>query len=601
MKPLSDIDFIQAYLDGLLSGEQTVALENRLRNDSRFADLLLRVAREEAVMTEWANARAAVRPGRRIIPLRRPRRRWAAAVLVAGAAAAALAVAWFGGIFSGPSPQPVPGPPMVASANSTRNSTEFQRPDIPEIKLGEIQGDEVYVVSESGETAAKPGQTLRPGQSIRVGSDSSAVVMADTTRLELGTDTTVKLLVAGPPAVSDQRSLITRVFLEEGTMGVEAKDKPMVVSTPHAEARLSESRANFTNTKRETRTEPERGQVQLTRKSDGQSINVKADSFAVATANGNEQFAPQPMPQTTTQSRLVLKEASKEAQSAFQTVAYSPDGTRLAAGCADGSVKFWNMTASGLAMAGLKTGGRGPVRAVGFSSDSGVFAATSEDRNVKLYATASHQELGVLKGHKHPINCLAFSPHGAILATGGGQQRNSELKLWNLATRQELATLTGQSAPILSVAFSPDSRYLAAGCRDGTVRIWEVSTRELKLTLTGHTAQVNAVAFAPGNGILASAGKDLTIKFWDIATGNEQRTFAGLNSEVRSIAFSPDGKLFAAADHNVRLWDAATGQQLRMLKGHKNAITGLAFSPKGKEIATAGTDRTVRVWDVPNP
>jgi WD40 repeat protein len=597
MKPLSEIDFIQAYLDGLLSPDQTQALENRLRHDPRFADLLLRVSREEAVMTEWSNSRAAVRPGRRIIPLKPPRRRWAIAILATSAAAAAVALAWLGGT----TVRPGTGPQQFVKVDPT----EIKRPDIPEMKLGDIQGDEVYVVSDVGETAAKSGQTLFPGQSVRVGKDSSAVLMSDANRLELGTETTVKLLVSGPPALSDPRSLVARVFLEEGTLGVEASNKPMVVATPHAEARLSESRANFTSVKRETRIEQERGQLQLTRKSDGQSINVPTDSWAVATSNSTEQFAPQPMPQTT-QSRMVLKEAGKEAQSAFNSLAYSPDGTRLAAGCADGSVKFWNMTASGLAMAGLKTGGRGPVRAIAFSPDSMVFAATSEDRNVKLYATASHQELGVLKGHKHPINCLAFSPNGILIATGGGnQQKNTELKLWNLANRQELTNLTGQSAPVLSVAFSPDSRYVAAGCRDGTVRIWEIASRELKQTLTGHTAQVNAVAFAPRNGgqngILASAGKDLTVKFWDIATGTELRTFAGLTSEVRSIAFSPDGKVFAAADHNVRLWDATTGQQLRMLKGHKNAITALVFSPKGKEIATAGTDRTVRVWDVPVP
>ncbi len=598
MKPHSDTDFIQAYLDGLLSPEQTVAMENRLRNDPNFADLLLRIAREEAVMTEWANSRAAVRPGRRIVPMKRPGRRWAPLVIVASAAAAAVALAWLGSFGFGPGSQPMPGPQLVAQGGST----EPKPREIPEMKLGDIQGDEVFVVSDAGETAAKPGQTLLPGQSVRVGKDSYAVVMADTNRLELGNETTVKLLVTGPPAVSDQRSLIAKVFLEEGTLGVDAGNKPMFVTTPHAEARVAESRANFTSAPRGTRIEQERGQLQLTRKSDGQSINMPTDSFAVATSNSTEKFAPQPMPQTTTQSRLVLREGTKDAQSPFHSLAYSPDGTRLAAGCGDGSVKFWNMTASGLAMPGLKTGGRGPVRAIAFSPDSTIFAAISEDRNVKLYNSVTHQELGVLKGHKHPINALAFSPNGTLLITGAGnQQKNTELKVWNVASRQELTNLTGQSTPVLSVAFSPDSRLVAAGCRDGTVRIWELASRELKQTLTGHTAQVNAIAFAPRSSILASAGKDLTIKFWDIATGQEQRTFAGLTSEVRSIAFSPDGKTFAAADHNVRLWDLVSGQPLRMLKGHKNAITALVFSPKGKELATAGTYRTVRVCDVPNP
>src|SRR5262245_50159112 len=99
MRPLTDKDLVQAYLDGELTPEQTGALEHRLRSDSRLADLVIAMSRDEAIITEWAKARVAeleaaesmvVRPSRlhRVsgLPASQTRRRgprWLAAGILA--------------------------------------------------------------------------------------------------------------------------------------------------------------------------------------------------------------------------------------------------------------------------------------------------------------------------------------------------------------------------------------------------------------------------------------------------------------------------------------------------------------------------------------
>ena len=65
------------------------------------------------------------------------------------------------------------------------------------------------------------------------------------------------------------------------------------------------------------------------------------------------------------------------------------------------------------------------------------------------------------------------------------------------------------------------------------------------------------------------------------------------------MAYSPDGRRIASAgcDRTVKVWDAGTGEEILTFKGHPDWVLGVAFSPDGRRIASASNDRTVKLWD----
>jgi len=240
-------------------------------------------------------------------------------------------------------------------------------------------------------------------------------------------------------------------------------------------------------------------------------------------------------------------------------------------------------------------------------------------------------------------NRWIFATVGAALLSigllaGMFMPRFSSLPSAPANSAEPAAVLAANAGSVWSVAFDPKSDAVAMAVEDGSVRLWDWPTKTVQSTFDAHRGVVWSSRFSDDGQFIATAGDDGLLKIWNrssleplkvfehpnavrgLAIGSDGKFFAGdrkgglhvwsLESSeplvtaqqpgaVYAMAISPDGKTLATAgsDKIIRLWNPETLKQKLPLEGHAGPVYGLTFNPNGDRLASAGWDGTVRVWD----
>lgn len=136
-----------------------------------------------------------------------------------------------------------------------------------------------------------------------------------------------------------------------------------------------------------------------------------------------------------------------------------------------------------------------PATSLAFSPDGSTLATGSADRTIKLWDTQTHNVLATLRGHAGEIRSAVFSPDGKTLATGSADKK---VRVWDTASHRELAVLDGHSGEAQSIGFSPDGNILAIGSDDQSIKLWDTVTHKVRASFIGHSARVRSLALLAG-------------------------------------------------------------------------------------------------------
>lgn len=328
--------------------------------------------------------------------------------------------------------------------------------------------------------------------------------------------------------------------------------------------------------------------------------------------------------------------ASLRADTDVEAVAYSSDGTLVATGLLDGTVKLW----SGDTLAEVRTiaGHTDGITSVAFSSDASLLLTASMDQTAKLWNTATGALVREFSGHTGAVTSAVFSADSMQVVTGS---EDATVRRWNASDGTLEATLQAE-APVDAIAVTPDGTRVMAGLSNGNYQSWSLASGsaeplafvdiESRITaaafrndevraVTGdlagaiqywnleraamvrsfqaHDTRINDIAISGNGALLVTGSEDGTARLWDMDTATELKRFAGDGGSIDAVEISGDGTrilTLSLDDQSARLWNADTGEALRTFQVAGYQICCAALSVDGSRVLTGHSNFTAYVW-----
>jgi len=280
---------------------------------------------------------------------------------------------------------------------------------------------------------------------------------------------------------------------------------------------------------------------------------------------------------------------------AINSVAFSPDGQRLASGSEDTTIKIWNEYAAEIMTLGGHTG---PVRSVAFDPSGRYLVSGGSDGIVRIHDMDNPLDVRQFERHDGGITAVSFLGTTDRIASAGG---DGTIRIWDTDSGNQLKVLRGHDGTVNCLAYHPCEdlpvTLIVSGGDDGTVRTWDAVEGHALLSLNDHSQPVVGVAFSSEGGRIVSASSDHTAIVWESNSGDIHAKLAGHSRVVNDVAYH--GRIATAShDNTIKLWTigADRSQELLTLKGHTAEINCVTFNPDGDILASGCRDGIVRFW-----
>jgi WD40 repeat protein len=257
------------------------------------------------------------------------------------------------------------------------------------------------------------------------------------------------------------------------------------------------------------------------------------------------------------------------------------------------------------------------VRCVAYSPDGQLLASGGADHTVRLWEWATGKQVASLKGHDGYVTAVAFSPDGKTLASGSGHPlgETNYVRFWEVPRGKALAPLAWRDGDLIScLCYHPTEQALAASDRTwagggsvvgGGSGYWKLGPKPrwyrfgykdvYALTLSPDGQHIAVAVGRPASRGKATKECGVYVRPWS----GTRKVFLPHRSRVWSLTFAPGGnRLASAMGKEVNLWDLSAPDCPVVLEGHEREVRSVPFAPDGDLLASASLDGGIVLWDV---
>ncbi|KAJ2742968.1 hypothetical protein GGI20_004101 [Coemansia sp. BCRC 34301] len=309
-------------------------------------------------------------------------------------------------------------------------------------------------------------------------------------------------------------------------------------------------------------------------------------------------------------------------------ILFSPDCKSLLTSSWSGAIKLWDVPQCQLKRTFCghtdRVGGISfhPQATLGLGDETADFASGAADTHIYLWSLNKERAIGKLEGHQSRVVHVQHHPNGAYL---GSASYDGSWRLWDIAAQRELLLQEGHSREIFALRFQCDGALVATGGLDGICRVWDMRSGRSLVTIEGHAKEIFGIDWSPNGYQVATGSADNTVRIFDMRKLGSIYQIPAHKSLVTDVRFFHatarnsasqdmdtadddsaaqcndrlcDGQYLvsAANDGLINIWSAGDWKLQKSLAGHVGKVMSVDIARDGSYIASAGYDRTFKLW-----